>query len=117
MTSVLRSGLILDPHVIIDLSADDGDERDGVLAGRLTVAFEAARDGAQTLNDGGCIILAVHGGEALRAGATALVRSLALEWAPQRIRVNAVYGESNPQLIQFIASPASRMLTGAVLDQ
>jgi len=117
MISVLRSGLVLDPHLVIDLSADKGDERNGVLAERLTAAFEAARDGAQTLNEGGCIILAVQGDEALRAGATALVRSLALEWAPRRIRVNAVCGEPNAQLIQFIACPASRMLTGAVIDQ
>ena len=117
MTGVLRSGLILDPHLVVDLSADDGDERSGVLAGRLTAAFEAARDGTQKLGDGGCIIFAVQGGEALRAAAAGLVRSLALEWAPRRIRVNAVCGEPNPELIQFIASPASRMLTGAVLDQ
>jgi NAD(P)-dependent dehydrogenase (short-subunit alcohol dehydrogenase family) len=117
MSGVLREGLVLDPHIVIELAGDDGDEPSGVLAAALTAAFETARDGARELKDGGCIIFTVQGGEALRAGATGLVRSLALEWASQRIRVNAVYGEPNPQLVQFIASPASRMLTGAAFEQ
>ena len=113
---MLAPGLVLDPHRVIDLEVQRCGEASGLLAARLTDAFDAARSIAAEIDGEGCIVFSVRGGEALRAGATALVRSLALEWADRRIRVNAVCGAPPPELIAFIASPAGRMLTGAVLD-
>jgi NAD(P)-dependent dehydrogenase (short-subunit alcohol dehydrogenase family) len=113
---VLRPGLVLDPHRVIELAASSGDEGTGVLAARLGEVFEIAQLAAGELAGGGCIVLAVRGGAAARAGATALMRSLALEWAARGIRVSAVCGEPAHELVEFIASPAGRMLTGAVLD-
>lgn len=111
--TLLRPTAAQDTLLVVPLDADDADASSGALARTFVEAFGSARD-----SDARCVVFAVHGGgAAARAGASALVRSLALEWAPRGIRVNAVVGEGDAgELIRFIASPASRMLTGAVLD-
>ena len=112
---LLRRGLTLDPHHVIEVSALGADAAGGQLAERLTAGFLEAQARSAELADGGCIVFAVDGDESLRAGVSALVRSLALEWAACGIRVNAVCDERGPELTRFIASPAGRMLTGALL--
>ena len=101
-----------DPCVVIEVA--DAPAASGGLAGRLAAAFAEARDAG--LGENGCVVFHAHGGEALRAGLSGLARSLALEWGSRGIRVNVVVGEDADDLIRFLASPASRMLTGAVLD-
>jgi NAD(P)-dependent dehydrogenase (short-subunit alcohol dehydrogenase family) len=112
---LLRRGLTLDPHHVIEVSALGASAASGQLAERLTAGFLEAQARGIELADGGCIVFEIDGDESLRAGISALVRSLALEWAARGIRVNAVCKESGPELIRFIASPAGRMLTGVVL--
>jgi NAD(P)-dependent dehydrogenase (short-subunit alcohol dehydrogenase family) len=97
-----------DPCVVIEL------EGSGALAERLGAAFAQARDAE--LGENGCVIFHVRGGEAERAGVTGLARTLALEWARRGIRVNVIGGDRPDDLIRFVSSPASRMLTGAVLE-
>jgi len=112
---LLRRGLTLDPHRVIEVSALAADAASGELAERLTAGFLEAQARGAELAGGGCIVFTVDGDESLRAAVSALVRSLALEWAARGIRVNAVCGEHGPELVRFMASPAGRMLTGAVL--
>ncbi len=114
--TLFAAGTEADPLVVIELEAEDAEAATGVMAERLTAAFAAARDRGAKLGPNGCVIFAVRGGAAIRAASSALARTLALEWGPRGIRVNAVCGEHPETLIRFIASPASRMLTGAVLD-
>ncbi|MFT3866494.1 MAG: hypothetical protein QM729_19715 [Solirubrobacterales bacterium] len=97
----------------------------GALAAALTAAFAAARDGAARLNPGGCLLFVLAGPPAphpeddpTRAALASLTRTLALEWAPAR-RVNALVcpaPEAAPEATALLAWPASRTLTGAVLD-
>jgi NAD(P)-dependent dehydrogenase (short-subunit alcohol dehydrogenase family) len=106
--SLFAAGAVFDPCVVIEV----GDS--GPLADRLGAAFAQARDAE--LGESGCVIFHVRGDESERAGVTGLARTLALEWAGRGIRVNVVGGERPEDLIRFVSSPASRMLTGAVLD-
>jgi NAD(P)-dependent dehydrogenase (short-subunit alcohol dehydrogenase family) len=74
---------------------------DQLLAVHLTAAFTGARAACQRMPDGGAIVMISSvnghlgfGGRAAycaaKAGVQGLVRSLAVEWAPQGVRVNAV---------------------------
>jgi NAD(P)-dependent dehydrogenase (short-subunit alcohol dehydrogenase family) len=114
--TILAANARGDELLVVELEATDDDAATGVLAERLTTAFAAARDGARTLPEHGCVVFVVRGGDAARAGIASLTRTLALEWAPRRIRVNAICGDETGELVRFVASPASRMLTGAVLS-
>ena len=105
--SLFAPNAAFDPCVIVEV----GDS--GSLAERLGRAFAQARDAE--LGENACLIFHVRGDEAECAGVTGLARTLALEWAGRGIRVNVVVGKSPEELIRFISSPASRMLTGAVL--
>lgn len=74
---------------------------DQLLAVHLTAAFLGARAACRRMPDGGAIVMISSvnghlgfGGRAAycaaKAGVQGLVRSLAVEWAPQGVRVNAV---------------------------
>ena len=74
---------------------------DQLLAVHLTAAFIGARQAFQRMPGGGAIVMISSvnghlgfGGRAAycaaKAGVQGLVRSLAVEWAPQGVRVNAV---------------------------
>jgi NAD(P)-dependent dehydrogenase (short-subunit alcohol dehydrogenase family) len=106
--SLVAPDVASDPCVVIEVGGS------APLAERLGAAFAQARDAE--LGENGCVIFHVHGDEAERAGVTGLARTLALEWAGRGIRVNVIGGDRPDDLIRFISSPASRMLTGAVLD-
>jgi hypothetical protein len=108
--TLLRGDAPTDELVVVDVPA--GDAADGSLAAALTEAFVAAKARAP---ERGCLVFRFAGAEAEHAGVSALTRTLALEWAPRGIRVNAVRGDGD-ELIRFLATPASRLVTGAVLD-
>lgn len=118
--TLLRGDLPADGLLVIEVDGEGGVDAaaDGALADRLVRAFAMARDGVNGLGRDGCVLFVVSGGIAARAGVTSLTRTLALEWAPRGVRVNAVHGRRDraEELIRFIASPAARMLTGAVVD-
>lgn len=118
-----------DQLALVELEAcDDLDQvAAGILAGRLTVAFVAARDAAERLGDGASVVFIRHGdGEgdgrgpgASAAAIAALTRTLALEWAPRGIRVNAVSCRrvaDAGDAVALLASPAGAMATGMVLE-
>ena len=113
----LRDGAPRDDLLLVDAGAGM-DAASGALAQQLGRAFAQARDGASALGPNGSVLFLGSGGPEARSGLAALTRTLALEWAPQGVRVNAVFGSSKPDddLIGFISGPASRMLTGAVID-
>jgi NAD(P)-dependent dehydrogenase (short-subunit alcohol dehydrogenase family) len=100
--------------------ADPAAAADGTLATAFTEAFATARSTHGQVAAGGCILFlqAGHSPEAVD-GLSALTRSLALEWAPRGVRVNALCHtcpvNDCVELVAIIASPASRMLTGAVM--
>ena len=106
--------------MVVDVACDEtlAGAAAGTLAGSLAAAFAEARAGLDELGDGGCVVFRYAGGPALRSGLTSLTRTLALEWAPRGIRVNAVTGAAAEtiELVRLLASPASRMVTGAVID-
>ncbi|MFY1650221.1 hypothetical protein ACN27J_04915 [Solwaraspora sp. WMMB762] len=110
------------------------DLRDGVApttgdaAATLTTVFAAARAGYDLLtgaSGGGLLLIAADApgptGAALHAGLTSLTRTLATEWAPQRIRVNCLLTPAVPtapplaDLIGYLAGPAAALLTGQLL--
>jgi NAD(P)-dependent dehydrogenase (short-subunit alcohol dehydrogenase family) len=90
------------------------------LASRLVAAFATARDSVRRMAPGGCVLFALlAAAPPARSAISAMCRSLALEWAPAGIRVNALTcaRHSVPaELTAFLAGPASAMLTGAILD-
>jgi NAD(P)-dependent dehydrogenase (short-subunit alcohol dehydrogenase family) len=112
-----------EPRPIAGPSLDDA--ADGELATSLTEAFGAARKVFARLRSGGCLLFVLAGASADHvdtdpAGAAigSLTRTLALEWAPER-RVNALICVRPQDAIEaaaLIAWPASRTVTGAVLD-
>lgn len=112
--------------VLVGIVAADGpaEAADGRLAERLTGAFATARDHAGRVRPGGLVLFVLWGCAPRPAGAVAnaaaaLTRSLALEWAPRGIRVDAICctrPEAIADEVAFLASPASRMLTGAVVQ-
>jgi len=114
---LLRDGAPRDDLLLIDAGSGK-DAASGALAEQLANAFAQARDGASSLEPNGSVLFLGSGGPEARSGLAALTRTLALEWAPRGLRVNAVFGSSEPDgdLIGFITGPASRMLTGAVID-
>ena len=97
----------------------DGDAAGGALASALTRAFARARDGVAALAPGDAVVLLAADEPAAAGAVAALTRSLALEWAPDGIRVNAVTcagpGAADDVLAWLAARPAL-MLTGAVLE-
>ena len=113
----LRDGAPRDDLLLVDAVAGE-DAASGALAQQLGRAFAQARNGASALGPNGSVLFLGSGGPEARSGLAALTRTLALEWAPQGVRVNAVFGSHEPDddLIGFISGPASRMLTGAVID-
>lgn len=111
--------------LLTGIVAADGldDAAGGRLALRLTQAFGTAREHVERIRPGGLILFVLWGcaprpGGAASTAASALARSLALEWAPRGVRVDAI-ACANPESIVdevgFLTSPASRMLTGAVV--
>lgn len=106
--------------MVIDVACDEtlASAAAGTVAGSLAAAFADARAGLDEVGDGGCLVFRYVGGPGVRSGLTSLTRTLALEWAPRGIRVNAVAGSAaeTAELVRLLASPASRMLTGAVID-
>jgi NAD(P)-dependent dehydrogenase (short-subunit alcohol dehydrogenase family) len=97
----------------------------GELAGALTTAFAAARDGRARLRAGGCLLFVLSPAPAgppaedpAHAALASLTRTLALEWAPEH-RVNALAGPRPADAVDLAALLAwrpSRTLTGAILD-
>jgi hypothetical protein len=94
-----------------------GDAGSGALADALTTAFAAARDA--TTRPGDCIVFVTDRAPEVVAAVAALTRSLALEWASDGVRVNAIRADDPDQAattIAWLATPPALMLTGAVLD-
>jgi hypothetical protein len=114
---LLREDARRDDLLLIDAGAGD-DAASGALAQQLACAFAQARDGVSGLGPHGSVLFLGSGGPEARSGLAALTRTLALEWAPRGLRVNAIFGSSDPDddLVGLIAGPASRMLTGAIID-
>jgi hypothetical protein len=114
---LLRQDAARGELLLVDAGNGEG-AASGALAERLGRAFAQARDGVSSLGPSGSVLFVGSGGPEARSGLAALTRTLALEWAPRGVRVNAVFGSTEPDddLIGFIAGPASRMLTGAVID-
>jgi NAD(P)-dependent dehydrogenase (short-subunit alcohol dehydrogenase family) len=112
-----------EPQPVAAPSLDDA--ADGTLAAGLTEAFAAARDAFPRLRPDGCLLFVLADSSAdhadtdpARAAIGSLTRTLALEWAPER-RVNALICARPDDTIEaaaLIAWPASRTLTGAVID-
>jgi hypothetical protein len=95
----------------------DGDASSGALADALTAAFAAARDA--TTRPGDCIVFVTDPAPEVAAAVASLTRSLALEWAPEAVRVNAICADAPEQAattIAWLGTPPALMLTGAVLD-
>ncbi len=91
---------------------------DAALAAAVTGAFGAARDNAARICPGGCVLFVLTSEDPAHAAVGSLAKTLALEWAPS-LRVNAIVCPDPADavgLVALIASPASRALTGAVLD-
>lgn len=114
----------LDLALVGVVAADGPDEAaGGRLAVRFTTAFATARDHVGRIRPGGLVLFVLWGGVPRRGGAavggiSALTRSLALEWAPRGIRVDAIRctrPDAIADEVAFLASPASRMLTGGVV--
>lgn len=114
---LLREDAPRDDVLLVDAGIGE-DAASGALAQQLGRAFAQARDGASSLGPHGSVLFLGSGGPEARSGLAALTRTLALEWAPRGVRVNAVFGSSEAaaDLIGFVCGPASRMLTGAVID-
>jgi hypothetical protein len=117
--TLLAAGATTDGLVLVSARCGDAveDAGSGRLAEQLVAAFAEARDAVTALELGGSVLFRVSGGAAARAGFASLTRTLALEWAPMNVRVNTIFGDADcDDLVRFLAGPASRMLTGAVID-
>jgi hypothetical protein len=104
--------------VPVDVQGSLDAAANGDLAAALTGAFGAARDNAARIHPGGCVLFVLESDDPARAAVGSLTKTLALEWAPS-LRVNTIVC-ADPggatSLIALVASPASRALTGAVLE-
>jgi hypothetical protein len=92
--------------------------RPGAVAAAVTAAFATARDRRGELAPGGTLLFVVADEPVVLAAMTSLTRTLALEWAPEQVRVNAVRCPEPARAAGaacWLASAPAAMLTGAVL--
>jgi NAD(P)-dependent dehydrogenase (short-subunit alcohol dehydrogenase family) len=109
------------PAVLVAPVFPVGDAGSGALADALTAAFATARDAHDGLAPGDCVVFLTDRTAAVGAAVAALTRSLALEWAPDGVRVNAIRcadpgSDSAAALLAWLRTPPALMLTGAVLE-
>jgi hypothetical protein len=105
------------PEVLVApvLPTDDA----GAVADALAAAFATARDAHDRLVPGDCVVFLADRTPVVGAAVASLTRSLALEWAPDGLRVNAIRAAAPADaddLIAWLRAPAALMLTGAVLE-
>lgn len=98
---------------------------DGSTAAALAELYDAARTAvvAAAGADGGGVLIVVETdeprhGSMVEHALGAMCRSLAREYGRHAVRVNAalVSGSEPTALLEFVASPAAVLLTGAVFD-
>jgi hypothetical protein len=105
------------PAIVIEVLAARP-ARPGAVAAAVGAAFAAARDRRGELAPGGTLLFVVDDEPVVLAAMTSLTRTLALEWAPEQVRVNAVHCPEPGRAataVRWLASAPAAMLTGAVL--